>query len=352
MQRSDAGRLRPRPADPQGPRRRRRAGARRSTSRTRTSSSAPRTRSCAAVPDLISLVEADSGQPLTTEGMRFGLRVHVVGHPVVARLVAARGAAPRGTQRLRLRHGPHPPRGSALTSDCASGSTSAAPTPTPCCWPRTGPSSRRSSGPRRRTSSRGVAGGTRGRARRARTWPRVARRRCSGTTQCTNAIVERRGLRRVGVLRIGAPATTAVPPLADWPADLREAALADARVIGGGHHFDGREIAPLDVAAVRRAAEDWQGTVRGGRRVQRVLARRTPATRRRRGSSSGRAPGRAHLHQLRDRLHRAPGARERHRDERGAAPVSPNAATRASPRRWPRRGCRRRRSSARTTARS
>lgn len=82
-----------------------------------------------------------------------------------------------------------------------------------------------------------------------------------GTTQCTNAIVERRGLRRVGVLRIGAPATTAVPPLADWPDDLRDAALADARVIGGGHHFDGREIAPLDVAAVRRAALDWRDTV-------------------------------------------------------------------------------------------
>ena len=49
-----------------------------------------------------------------------------------------------------------------------------------------------------------------------------------GTTQCTNAILERRGLRRVGVLRIGAPATTAVPPLADWLADLRDAALAEA----------------------------------------------------------------------------------------------------------------------------
>jgi DUF917 family protein len=35
----------------------------------------------AAVPDLISVVEMDSGQPLTTEGMRFGLRVHVVGMP-------------------------------------------------------------------------------------------------------------------------------------------------------------------------------------------------------------------------------------------------------------------------------
>jgi DUF917 family protein len=35
----------------------------------------------AAVPDLISLVEAESGQPLTTESMRFGLRVHVIGIP-------------------------------------------------------------------------------------------------------------------------------------------------------------------------------------------------------------------------------------------------------------------------------
>jgi len=35
----------------------------------------------AAVPDLISLIEAESGRPLTTEGMRYGLRVHVVGIP-------------------------------------------------------------------------------------------------------------------------------------------------------------------------------------------------------------------------------------------------------------------------------
>ncbi len=100
-----------------------------------------------------------------------------------------------------------------------------------------------------------------------------------GTTQCTNAIVERRGLRRVGVLRIGAPATTAIPPLADWPQDLREAVLADARVIGGGHHFDGREIAPLDVAAVRRAAKRLAGHGRGGRSGRRVLAQPTPGTR-------------------------------------------------------------------------
>ncbi|MGZ4710631.1 MAG: hydantoinase/oxoprolinase N-terminal domain-containing protein [Acidimicrobiales bacterium] len=82
-----------------------------------------------------------------------------------------------------------------------------------------------------------------------------------GTTQCTNAIVERRGLRRVGVLRIGAPATTAIQPLADWPQDLRDVVRSDARVIAGGHHYDGREIAPLDVAAVRQAAKEWAGSV-------------------------------------------------------------------------------------------
>lgn len=91
--------------------------------------------------------------------------------------------------------------------------------------------------------------------------PRSVRLAVLGTTQCTNAIVQRRGLRRVGVLRIGAPATTSIRPLADWPADLTAAVLADARVVAGGHHFDGRELAPLDTAAVRRAARDWAGEV-------------------------------------------------------------------------------------------
>jgi N-methylhydantoinase A/oxoprolinase/acetone carboxylase beta subunit len=72
-----------------------------------------------------------------------------------------------------------------------------------------------------------------------------------GTTHATNAILERRGLGRVGVIRIGAPATTAVPPLYAWPKDLRDAALVDAVVVGGGHLIDGYPIAPLDTAAIR-----------------------------------------------------------------------------------------------------
>lgn len=82
-----------------------------------------------------------------------------------------------------------------------------------------------------------------------------------GTTQCTNAIVERRGLRRVGVVRLGAPATTAVPPLEEWPADLCDVVLHDAAILPGGHHVDGRVIGELDEKAVRDLARSWRGHV-------------------------------------------------------------------------------------------
>ncbi|NJP90460.1 hydantoinase/oxoprolinase family protein [Nonomuraea sp. FMUSA5-5] len=73
-----------------------------------------------------------------------------------------------------------------------------------------------------------------------------------GTTHATNAILERRGLGRVAVVRLGAPATTSVPPLSDWPDDLRKAVSAGEAIVPGGHYVDGREISPLDLDAVRR----------------------------------------------------------------------------------------------------
>jgi N-methylhydantoinase A/oxoprolinase/acetone carboxylase beta subunit len=82
-----------------------------------------------------------------------------------------------------------------------------------------------------------------------------------GTTQCTNAIVERRGLRRVGVLRLGAPATCAIPPLEDWPEDLREVILHDACILPGGHHVDGRTIGAFDDTRVRDVVRRWRGEV-------------------------------------------------------------------------------------------
>jgi N-methylhydantoinase A/oxoprolinase/acetone carboxylase beta subunit len=73
-----------------------------------------------------------------------------------------------------------------------------------------------------------------------------------GTTHATNAILERRNLGHVAVIRLGAPATTAVPPLEAWPEDLREAVAVGAVIVGGGHFVDGYAISPLDRDAVRR----------------------------------------------------------------------------------------------------
>ena len=69
-----------------------------------------------------------------------------------------------------------------------------------------------------------------------------------GTTQCTNAIVERKNLTPVGILRIGAPATLGIAPMIDWDEALRRVCVGSA-VIGGGYEFDGRELMPLDLEA-------------------------------------------------------------------------------------------------------
>lgn len=72
-----------------------------------------------------------------------------------------------------------------------------------------------------------------------------------GTTHCTNAIVERKRLNKVAVLRIGAPATTAVSSMADWPQELKDALQVKDFLVHGGHEFDGREIWKLDEEAIR-----------------------------------------------------------------------------------------------------
>jgi N-methylhydantoinase A/oxoprolinase/acetone carboxylase beta subunit len=81
-----------------------------------------------------------------------------------------------------------------------------------------------------------------------------------GTTHATNAVLERRGLRRVGVLRLGGPATHAVRPLFGWPEDVRAVVSAGERIVDGGIEFDGRELSPLDREAVSRFAGELAGT--------------------------------------------------------------------------------------------
>lgn len=82
-----------------------------------------------------------------------------------------------------------------------------------------------------------------------------------GTTHATNAVVERKRLNKVAVIRIGLPATQAVKPLTGWPQDLKQAIGNLQYLVAGGHEFDGREIAPLDEKALRMIARQVKGAV-------------------------------------------------------------------------------------------
>jgi N-methylhydantoinase A/oxoprolinase/acetone carboxylase beta subunit len=84
-----------------------------------------------------------------------------------------------------------------------------------------------------------------------------------GTTHATNAVLERRHLRRVAVLRLGAPATLAIRPLFGWPEDLRSTISAGEAIVAGGFEFDGREIVPLDTEAIARFASSVEGRADG-----------------------------------------------------------------------------------------
>ncbi len=76
-----------------------------------------------------------------------------------------------------------------------------------------------------------------------------------GTTHFTNAVVERKHLTPTACIRLGLPATVCLPPMVDWPQDLRELVGGNAHLAHGGHEFDGREISAFEPDEVREIAE-------------------------------------------------------------------------------------------------
>lgn len=75
-----------------------------------------------------------------------------------------------------------------------------------------------------------------------------------GTTQFTNAFVERKELVPVAIIRLALPATRGLPPMVDWPEDIASALGRHHFLIRGGYNVDGRHIAELDEEAVIQAA--------------------------------------------------------------------------------------------------
>ena len=84
-----------------------------------------------------------------------------------------------------------------------------------------------------------------------------------GTTHATNAVLERRKLRRIAVIRIGGPATHSIRPMFGWPPDLTAAISAGAVIVDGGIEFDGRDLAPLDTDAIARFLGEVAGAADG-----------------------------------------------------------------------------------------
>ncbi len=76
-----------------------------------------------------------------------------------------------------------------------------------------------------------------------------------GTTHFTNAVVERKHLTPTACIRLGLPATVCLPPMVDWPDDLRELVGGNAHLAHGGHEFDGREISAYQPEEVREIAQ-------------------------------------------------------------------------------------------------
>jgi N-methylhydantoinase A/oxoprolinase/acetone carboxylase beta subunit len=75
-----------------------------------------------------------------------------------------------------------------------------------------------------------------------------------GTTAFTNALIERRHLAPAAAIRIGAPVSESLPPMIDWPDDLRRAVPNPVFFARGGREYDGRPIRPLDRGEIERIA--------------------------------------------------------------------------------------------------
>ncbi|MFK8053893.1 MAG: hydantoinase/oxoprolinase N-terminal domain-containing protein [Woeseiaceae bacterium] len=77
-----------------------------------------------------------------------------------------------------------------------------------------------------------------------------------GTTQFTNAVIERRELEPVAAVRLGAPSGRGVPPKIGWPDDIAACLGDHVYLLQGGYLYDGWPLAPIDDREVDRLIDD------------------------------------------------------------------------------------------------
>lgn len=91
--------------------------------------------------------------------------------------------------------------------------------------------------------------------------PRNISQAMLGTTQCTNAIVERKKLSKVGLLRLAYPATESVTPYTGWPEDMTEAIEGRYQILHGGFEYDGRVLSEINEEEVKGVLKEWAGKI-------------------------------------------------------------------------------------------
>ena len=79
-----------------------------------------------------------------------------------------------------------------------------------------------------------------------------------GTTQFTNAVVERRELSPVAAIRVGLPSGKGLPPMTDWPHDIHRATQSVTYELAGGYLYDGALLAAMDEAAIDGVIADMR----------------------------------------------------------------------------------------------
>lgn len=77
-----------------------------------------------------------------------------------------------------------------------------------------------------------------------------------GTTQFTNAVIERRELSEVAAIRIGKPSGVGLPPKIGWPDDIARCLGDNVYMIHGGYLFDGWRLAELDDREIDAVIDD------------------------------------------------------------------------------------------------
>jgi len=82
-----------------------------------------------------------------------------------------------------------------------------------------------------------------------------------GTTQCTNAIVEKKGLDRVGMIRLALPSGSAIPPLSGWSQSWKDLLGEHFYEAHGGYEYDGQKIAEINETEIRRLCAQMKGQV-------------------------------------------------------------------------------------------